>query len=126
MGKMIYGDLTDRIIFLLIEIHKGLGPGLLESAYEECLCYELSRSNLKFRRQVEIPIRYKTVSLDCAFRADVIVEEKVLIELKSVASLAPIHEAQLITYLKLTGIKVGLLVNFNVLLIKDGIVRRVC
>src|SRR5690606_7465873 len=97
-----------------IEVHRELGPGLLESAYEECLCCELSHRNLQFRRQVSLPLRYKEARLDCGYLADVIVEETVLLELKSVETLHSIHEAQLLTYLKITQLRVGLLINFNV------------
>ncbi len=118
-------ELTKQIIGGAIEVHKELGPGLLESAYEECLCHELHLRGLKFQRQVSIPITYKQIKLDCGYRADVIVEEKVLIELKAVAEIIPVHEAQLLTYLKITGLKVGLLLNFHVPVMKDGITRRV-
>lgn len=125
MGSLIHEDLTEKIIGAAIEVHPELGPGLLESAYEECLCYELRRRDLSFRRQVELPVLYKSMRLNCGYVADVIVEDAILLELKSVDELHPIHEAQLITYLKISGLRVGLLINFNVPVLKDGIRRRV-
>src|SRR5882724_5513141 len=101
--------LTERIIGLAIEIHRALGPGLLESAYEECLCFELSNHEIPFARQVPLPIVYKTVKLDCGYRIDLVVERRLIIELKTVERLMPLHEAQLLTYLKLSGIRAGLL-----------------
>lgn len=106
-----------------IEVHRELGPGLLESAYEECLCYELSLRRLRFERQVELPVRYKAVALDCGYRMDIVVEGLVLIELKAVESLAPIHTAQTLTYLRLSDLPLGLLLNFNSTLMKDGVRR---
>ena len=118
-------ELTEQIIAAAIEVHKRLGPGLLESAYEACLCRELYLRQLRFTRQEHMPVEYKGIVLDCGYRTDVIVERRVLIEVKAVGSIAPVHEAQLLTYLRLSGIKVGLLLNFNVPLLKDGILRRV-
>ncbi len=118
-------ELTQRIIAALIEVHSHLGAGLLESSYEECLSHELMVRKMAFERQVPIKLVYKGVVIDCAYRADMIVEGRVLLELKSVDQLAPIHEAQLISYLKISGIRVGLLVNFNVQRLVDGIIRRV-
>ena len=115
--------LTERIIGLAIEIHRQLGPGLLESAYEECLCYEFSHSGLAFKRQINVPVVYKSVRLDYAYRLDLVVENQVIVEVKSVERLMPIHEAQLITYLRLTRLRVGLLLNFNTPVLKDGIRR---
>ncbi|MCA9028823.1 MAG: GxxExxY protein [Planctomycetaceae bacterium] len=125
MGKLISENLTEQIIGAAIEVHRELGPGLLESAYEECLCYELSQRGLSFQRQVELPVKYKSIRLNCGYIADIIVEETVLLELKSVDQLHPVHDAQLITYLKIAGLKVGLLINFNVPVLKEGIHRRV-
>jgi GxxExxY protein len=122
---LIQEQLTEQIIGAAIEVHRELGPGLLESAYEECLCHELHLRNLRFQRQVNLPVGYKGLKLDCGYRMDVIVEDLVLIELKSIEQVLPVHEAQLLTYLRLSGKKVGLLVNFNVSLLKNGIVRRV-
>jgi GxxExxY protein len=117
--------LTRSIIGFAIEVHRQLGPGLLESAYEECLCYELRHCGLSFRRQVPLPVVYKAMRLDCGYRIDLVVEERVIIELKTVERLIPIHEAQLLTYLKLSGMRTGLLLNFNSPILKDGIRRMV-
>ncbi|MFH1896741.1 MAG: GxxExxY protein [Candidatus Desantisbacteria bacterium] len=116
-------QITEKIIGAAIEIHRTLGPGLLESAYEECLCYELSMAGLHFRRQVELPVIYKGIKLDCGYRMDILIEEKVVAELKTVEKLLPIHEAQLLTYLKMMDKRIGLLINFNVSVLKDGIKR---
>lgn len=118
-------SLTGAIIGAAIEVHRQLGPGLLESAYEECLCRELSLSNLEFRRQVPLPVTYKGLKLDCGYRMDIVVANQVIIEVKSVDGVHPIHEAQLLTYLKLSGIRIGLLINFNSVVVKDGIKRLV-
>jgi len=117
--------LTEQIIGAAIEVHRHLGPGLLESAYEECLCHELHLRGLKFERQRPLPLEYKGIKLDCGYRMDIVVEEKVILELKVVDTIAPIHEAQLLTYLRLSKCKVGLLINFNVPVLKDGIKRMV-
>ncbi|HEX4130864.1 MAG TPA: GxxExxY protein [Pirellulales bacterium] len=117
--------LTGRIIECAIEVHRALGPGLLESAYEECLCYELSLCQLQYVRQVPLPVIYKGIHLDCGYRLDVVVEERVVLELKTVEQLHPIHDAQLLTYLKLSGKRTGLLLNFNVPVLRDGIKRIV-
>ena len=116
-------NLTGEVIGAAIEVHKILGPGLLESAYEECLCHELKLREPPFERQKELPIEYKGVKLDCGYRLDVVVANNLIVEIKACESLLPIHEAQLLTYLKLTGIKVGLLINFNVPVLKEGIRR---
>ena len=107
------------------EVHTALGPGLLESTYEECLCYELSRYGLQVERQKTLPIEYKGIKIDNGYRLDIVVENKVVIELKSVETLLPIHSAQLLTYLKLSNIKYGLLINFNVKSLKEGIKRYI-
>jgi GxxExxY protein len=117
--------LTREIISAAIQVHQALGPGLLESAYQACLCRELELHRLRFRQQLELPVVYKDVKLDCGYRIDFIVEEKVVVELKAVEEILPVHEAQLLTYLRLSGLRVGLLINFNVPLLKDGIRRRV-
>ena len=116
-------DLTGEVIGAAIEVHKALGPGLLESAYEECLCHELKLRGIEFERQVDLPIEYKGTKLDCAYRMDIVADDQLIVELKSCESLQPIHQAQLLTYLKLTGLKVGLLINFNVPILKEGIKR---
>src|SRR5271166_623192 len=115
--------LTGKIIGAAIDIHRALGPGLLESAYEACLIYELRLKKLKIESQKSIPIFYKDVMLDCGYRADLVVENQVIVEIKSISSLAAIHEAQLLSYLKLSGCKIGLLINFNVKYLKEGIRR---
>jgi GxxExxY protein len=122
---LIHEELTREIIAAAIEVHKELGPGLLESAYEECLCHELSLRGIAFQRQVPQAVSYKGVRLDCGYRLDVVVHDLVVLELKSVDALIPLHEAQLLTYLRLSKKKVGLLINFNVVLLKDGITRLV-
>ncbi len=125
-GQLLHEHLTERIIGAAIEVHRTLGPGLLESAYEECLCHELSLQNLAFQRQVSLPVNYKGVSLTCGYRLDLVVEDLVILELKCVEAVLPVHEAQLLTYLKLTGKRVGLILNFHVaVLTRDGIVRKV-
>jgi GxxExxY protein len=120
---MDINHLTGQIIGSAIEVHKALGPGLLESTYEECLCHEFDLRGILYKRQHAVPVRYKDTKLDCGYRIDVLVEDRVILELKSVDCLEPIHEAQVLTYLKLTGHKVGLLINFNVSVLKDGIKR---
>src|SRR5580692_1054056 len=117
--------LTEKIIGFAIEVHRQLGPGLLESAYEECLCYELREAGMAFQRQVPLPVIYKAVRLDCGYRIDVVVEDSVILELKTVERLIPIHEAQLLTYLRLSGLRTGLLLNFNSPVLRDGIRRMV-
>ena len=116
---------TEAIIGAAIEVHRELGPGLLESAYEEFFCHELHLRSLNFQRQVNLPVFYKGIKLDCGYRLDVVVEEFVVVELKAIDQILPIHQAQLMTYLRLTGKRVGLLINFNVAVLKNGIVRRV-
>lgn len=118
-------EVTEKIIGACIEIHRAIGPGLLESAYEECLCFELSKNGLTFERQKPLPVVYKSVRLDCGYRLDLVVENFVVVELKAVENLLPVHEAQLLTYLKLTGLQVGLLINFNVPVLKQGVKRIV-
>lgn len=122
---MDVNKITEVIIGSAIDVHKVLGPGLLESAYEECLCYELSLQGLKVSRQVSLPVIYKEVSLDAGYRLDLMVEDKVIVELKTVDKLMPIHDAQLLTYMKLINCTVGLLINFNVAVLKQGIRRKV-
>ena len=117
--------ITQSIIGAAMEVHKNLGPGLLESAYEACVVYELLQLGLQVEQQKPLPLVYKQVALDCGYRLDILVEGKVVVEVKSVDTLLPIHEAQLLSYLKLTGFKVGLLINFNVKALKDGIMRKV-
>ena len=115
--------LTGKIIGASIDIHRALGPGLLESTYEACLIYELRLKKLKVEAQKSLPVFYKDVMLDCGYRVDLLVENQIIVEVKSVSCLAPIHEAQLLSYLKLSNCKVGLLINFNVKYLKEGIRR---
>jgi GxxExxY protein len=123
---MIQNDpLTEKIIGAAIEVHRVLGPGLLESAYEECLCHELRLAGIAFVRQQPLPVVYKGIHLDCGYRLDVVVEGKVILELKTVDRLLPIHEAQILTYLRLAGIHTGLILNFNVPTLRQGIKRMV-
>ncbi len=125
-GKQLLEErLTEALIGAAIEVHKALGPGLLESVYEACLCRELELRGLQCARQVELPISYKGVKLDGGCRADLLVGSTVVVEIKAVEAVLPVHEAQLLTYLRLSGRRVGLLINFNVPVLKDGIVRRV-
>ena len=120
---MEINNLTGEVIGAAIEVHKAMGPGLLESTYEECLCIELGLRNIPFERQKEIPIEYKGFNLNHAYRLDIVVPNELIVELKACENLEPIHDAQLLTYLKLSGIKVGLLINFNVPVLKEGIKR---
>ena len=120
---MEINEITRTIIGCGIEVHKQLGPGLLESAYEECLAYELKEKGLLFQRQKALPIEYKEIQLEFGYRMDFLVENTVVVELKSVEALHPLHEAQTLTYMKFSDKKVGLLINFNVLILKDGIRR---
>lgn len=119
--KQSGSDLASQVIGSAIEVHRHLGPGLLESAYEACLCRELVIKEIPFVRQVPLQIQYKGESIDCAYRIDIVVNGSLLLELKSTESIQPIHQAQIISYLKLSGIKQGLLINFNVRVLKDGI-----
>jgi len=118
-------ELTEKIIGAAIEVHRALGPGLLESAYQACMARELTLRCLPFEKEKPLPVVYKDVRLDCGYRLDFFVAQKVILELKAVETLLPVHEAQLLTYLKLTGCRVGLLINFNVPVLIDGIRRRV-
>jgi GxxExxY protein len=118
-------NLSSTIIGSAIELHKALGPGLLESAYEECLCHELSLRGVSFERQKPLSVEHKGTKLDCGYRLDIIVENTIILELKSCEKIEPIHKAQLLTYLKLSGLHLGLLLNFNVPVMRDGIIRIV-
>ncbi|MBE0532008.1 MAG: GxxExxY protein [Rhodospirillales bacterium] len=117
--------LTEKVIGLAIEVHRNLGPGLLESVYEDCLCKELSDAGVEFERQRSVPVAYKNVPLETGFRADIVIAHELVIEIKSVERLLPVHDAQVLTHLKLGGFPKGLLVNFNTKLLKDGIKRFV-
>jgi GxxExxY protein len=118
-------DMTDKIIGAAIEVHEVLGPGLLEAAYQVCMEHESTLRNISFERLVDLPLNYKGVELDAGYEIDLIFDKRVIVELKAVERIIPVHEAQLLTYMKLTGIRVGLLLNFNVPVLKDGIYRRV-
>ena len=118
-------ELTEKIIGCAIEVHRHLGPGLLENAYEECLCRELAIQGINFERQVSLPVEYKGVKLDCGYRMDLVLEGETVVEIKTVEKLTSLHEAQLLTYLKLSGLHVGLLLNFNTPVLRSGIKRLV-
>ena len=118
-------ELTEKLIAAAIEVHRHLGPGLLESAYEECYCHELKLQEVFVERQKPLPLEYKVIKLDCGYRMDVIGDRKAVVEIKCVDKILPVHEAQLLTYLKLSGLKVGLIINFHTSFIKDGIKRLV-
>jgi GxxExxY protein len=120
---MTENEISKILVNILFKIHSKLGPGLLESVYETILCYELTKADLKYQRQQGIQVIYDNVKMDLGFRADIIVEQKVIIEIKSVEAITPVFFKTLLTYLRLTNTKLGLLVNFNVALIKDGITR---
>jgi len=117
-------ELTEKIIGCAIKVHTALGPGLLESAYEECLAFELSEARIAFERQVALPLVYRGIKLDCGYRMDIVAEDLIIVELKTVERFAPIHQAQLLSYLKLRDLKLGLLINFHVPVLRDGL-RRV-
>lgn len=122
---MRYEKLTEAVIKAAIEVHRILGPGLLESSYEQCIAYELKKGGINFKLQHGLPVEYKEMKLDCGYRIDMFVEEKLIVELKSLNSILPIHEAQILTYMKLAKVKVGLLINFNLLRLKEGLRRFV-
>ena len=120
-----FDELSNKVLGCALEVHRQLGPGLLESAYEQCLAYELNRANFPFKVQVELPVEYKQIKLDCGYRMDLLVDDRLIVELKSVDQLLKIHEAQILTYMKLAKLKVGLLINFNVEVLRQGIKRFV-
>lgn len=122
---LIHEELTEQVIGAAIEVHRELGPGLLESAYQVCLCHELSLRGIPFQQKLELPLTYKRCKLDAGYEIDILVDRKIVLELKSVLTLHPVFEAQLLTYMKLTRTPVGLLINFHVPVLKDGIKRRV-
>ena len=123
--EMELNKISEQVIGAAIEVHKALGPGLLESAYEECICQELTIRSIPFERQRPLPVEYKGTKLDCGYRLDLLVDKTVVVEIKAIETIQPIHEAQLLAYLKLGGWKLGLLINFNVPVLKDGIRRRI-
>ena len=120
-----FDELSNKVIGCAIEVHRQLGPGLLESTYEQCLAYELNQANIPFKLQVELPVKYKEIRLDCGYRIDLLADDRVIVELKSVDQLLKIHEAQVLTYMKLAEVGVGLLINFNVDVLRKGIRRFV-
>jgi len=120
-----FDQLSNRVIGCALEVHRSLGPGLLESTYEQCLAYELSQSGIPFKLQCPLPVKYKGIKLDCGYRIDLFVDDELIVELKSVDQITGIHRAQLLTYMKLSEVKVGLLINFNVEILKTGIKRFV-
>lgn len=122
---MEFDALSNRIIGCALEVHKHLGPGLLESTYEQCFAHELKIANLPFALQYPLPVTYKGIKLDCGYRVDLLVDDSIIVELKSVDKILPIHAAQLLTYMKLSDVSIGLLMNFNVKYMKDGIKRMV-
>ncbi len=119
------GEISKAVIGAAIEVHRHLGPGLLESIYESCLCRELERNSINFQRQISLPVRYKGDVLDCEYRFDLIVEKSLVVEIKSVEKIVPVHRAQILTYLKVSGIRTGILINFNMPVLKDGLERFV-
>ena len=122
---MKFDEISNKVIGCAIEVHRELGPGLLESTYEQCLAYELRRTNIPFKLQVDLPVEYKEIRLDCGYRIDLLAADRLIVELKSIDQLLPIHEAQILTYMKLAGVKTGLLINFNVTVLKRGVRRFV-
>jgi len=120
-----FDDLSNRVIGLAIEVHRSLGPGLLENTYQECLALELEENGISFEKEKELPVIYKGLEVKCGYRIDLLIENKLILELKSVTSIIPIYEAQLLTYMKLSKIGIGLLINFNVKVLKNGIKRFV-
>ena len=119
------GDLTGRIIGLAMQVHRHLGPGLLEQVYHQCLCFELSGADIPFDQQVPLPIRYRDIEIEGGYKADIVVAGEVILELKSVDQILPLHEAQLLTYLRISSCRIGLLINFNTASLTEGIRRRV-
>ena len=122
---MEFDELSNKVIGCALEVHKALGPGLMESVYEKCLSYELAKAGLKYETQKAMPVNYKGIKIDCGFRIDILVEGRLIVELKSVDKVLPIHQTQILTYMKLAGVSTGLLLNFNFTKLKDGIQRFV-
>lgn len=123
--RIEFDELSNRVIGYALEVHRNLGPGLLESTYEQCIAYEFRMAELLFKLQYPLPVKYKGIKLDCGYRIDILVDDSLIVELKSVDRLLPIHQAQLLTYMKLSRISIGLLINFNVRFLKQGIKRMV-
>ena len=126
MGLSHGGELSERVIGSAMDVHRQLGPGLLETVYEECLCFELKQARIAYRRQVPLPVFYKGVQLECGYRMDVVVEHRLVVEIKAVERLLPIHEAQMLTYLRLSGLPIALLFNFNSIALKNGFADLCC
>ena len=122
---MKFDELSNKVLGCAIEVHRELGPGLLESTYEQCLAYELTEAKIPFKLQVELPVEYKRIKLACGYRIDLLADDRLIVELKSVDQLLKIHEAQILTYMKLAAVRVGLLINFNVDLLRKGVRRFV-
>ena len=122
---MEFDELSNKVIGCALEVHKSLGPELMESVYEKCLSYELAKAGLKYETQKAMPVNYKGIKIDCGFRIDILVEGRLIVELKSVDKVLPIHQTQILTYMKLAGVSTGLLLNFNFTKLKDGIQRFV-
>lgn len=122
---MEFDELSNRVIGFAIAVHKELGPGLLENTYKQCLAYELAHAGIEYKMEAGLPVKYKNVHIDCGYRIDLLIEDQLIVELKTVDKIHPIHEAQILTYMKLSKIKVGLLMNFNVKRLKEGIKRFV-
>ena len=122
---MKFDELSNKVLGCAIEVHRELGPGLLESTYEQCLGYELSLANIPFKIQVALPVEYKQIKLECGYRIDLLIDDRLIVEVKSVDQLLMIHEAQVLTYMKLSGVRVGLLINFNVEVLRKGLRRFV-
>ena len=125
MGLSHGGELSERVIGSAMDVHRQIGPGLLEAVYEECLCFELKQARIGYRRQVPLPVFYKGVQLECGYRMDIVVEHQLVVEIKAVERLLPIHEAQMLTYLRLSGLPIALLLNFNSVALKSGLRRFV-
>ena len=123
-GKLLHEEITDHTISAAIEVHRALGPGLMESAYEICLCHEFDLRSVSYERQIAVPLEYKGIRLECGYRLDLLVESTVVVEIKAIERILPVHEAQLLTYLRLLKKPVGLLINFTAPVLKDGIIRR--
>ena len=122
---MEFETLSNKVLGLAIEVHKNIGPELLENTYKQCLAYELNHANIKFEMEVNLPVKYKSITISCAYRIDLLIEDELILELKNVEKLLPVHEAQILTYMKLCKIHIGLLINFNEKYLKNGIKRFV-
>ena len=126
MDRLVHGQITNCILSAAYKVHSRLGPGLLERPYHQCLCHELSRMNVAFLSENTLPVVYDGLTIELGYRIDLLVEDRVIVEVKAIESILPIHEAQLLSYLKLSGKRVGLLINFNVVRLRDGVRRKIC